>query len=49
MEKSGKNKIIECLSNDSTVLISVLYYACAKISILSITAVSLSQYVCGAF
>ena len=52
-EKSGNSKRIECLSNDSTVLISVLlflfYYACAKSSILSLTAISLSWYVCGAF
>ena len=42
VEKNGSNKRIECLSNDSTVLISVLFYICAKSSILSFTAISLS-------
>ena len=42
VEKNGNNKRIECLSNDSTVPISVLLC-------LSITAISLSWYICGAF
>ena len=37
--KNGNNKRIECLSNDSTVLISVLLCLC-KSSILSITTIS---------
>ena len=33
---------------DSTVLLFLFYYACAKSSILSITAISLSSYICSA-
>ena len=47
------NDIVQCCLQgfcfcDSTVLVSVLY-ACAKSFILSITAISLSSYICSAF
>ena len=48
-KKNGNNKRIECLSNDSTVLISVLLCLC-KGSILNITAsffILTSFYHCG--
>ena len=42
--KNSNNKRIDCLSNDSTVFISILL-CFATSSILSITAVSLSKYI----
>ena len=47
------NDILECCLQgscfyDSTVL-TLFYYVCAKSSMLSITAISLSSYICGAF
>ena len=52
VKQNGNNKRIECFSNDSTVFISVFFHFCharAKNSILSITGISLSKYICGAF
>ena len=47
-KKNGNNKKIGCLSNDSTVLF-LFYYACVTSSILSITGINLSKYICSAF
>ena len=45
VNKNGNNERIECLSNGSKMVLQfsfLFYYACAKSSILSITAISLS-------